>query len=363
MTSPFLKPRFVGGRFDRHGFPLDVLKDFAAFEQLLIEVAKREYLADNQHRKRSPRGFSAQFDLQLIGVEAGSAVAIIALVFSGLFEPSETLYLERARDQVIATIASASDGKAPLLSQDLLRYFDGFGRSLRAGEQVWFEQKDLPPACFDPEVRQKLLRASMAEEWSEEAALKGRVSALDVADGTFELQLKDGVKLKAPLPQFRADLLLALADYEKKRQVSVKGVIGRDRSNRLKAFSEIEEVTLLDPLDVETRLEELAELKDGWLDGHGKALDAESLRELSEAFDRHYDQRLALPHLYPTAEGNIQAEWTLPTGWEVSVEIALSSGQAEFQAVNADQLVEHVWRLAADGEGWAQLNSTMLGLV
>jgi hypothetical protein len=233
MKPAFLKPRFVGGRFDKHGFPLDVLKDFAAFEQLLIEVAKREYLADNQHRKRSPRGFSAQFDLQLVGVEAGSAVAIIALVFSGLFEPAETLYLERARDQVIATIASTSDGKAPLLSQELLRYFDGFGRSLRPGEQVWFERKDLPPACFDAEVRQKLLRASMAEEWSEEASLKGRVSALDVADGTFELQLKDGVKLKAPLPtQFRADLLQALTDYEKKRQVSVRGVIGRDRSNQ-----------------------------------------------------------------------------------------------------------------------------------
>ena len=362
--TPFLKPRFVGGRFDRHGFPLDVLKDFAALEQLLIEVAKREYLGDNQHRKRSPRGFSAQFDLQLMGIERGSAVAIIALVYAGLFEPADALYLERARDQVIATIASASGGDAHRLSPDLLRYFDAFGRSLRIGEQVWFERNDLPPACFDHEVRQNLLRASLADEWSEEVSLKGRVAALDVSDSTFELQLKDGTKLKAPLPaQFRQDLLLALAEYEAKRQISVKGVIGRDRSNRLKAFSVIEEVTLLDPLDIETRLEGLAELKDGWLDGQGKALDAKALRKLAAAFDRYYDPRLPLPYLYPTAEGNVQGEWTLPTGWEVSLEVELSSWQCEFQAVNQHRLIEHTWQLAPNGEGWVQFNTAMLELV
>ncbi len=362
--TPFLKPRFTGGRFERHGFPLEVLRDFAAFEQLLIEVAKREYLLDNQHRKRLPRGFSAQFDLQLAGVEKGSAIAVIALVVSGLFEPADATYLARARDQVIAAIASASAGLAQELPPDLLRYFDAFGRSLRAGEQVWFERDQLAPARFDPEVRQTLLRASAAEEWSEEMSLKGRVSAVDAADETFELHLNNGMKLRAPLrDQFRNDLMLGLNEYKKKRQVSVRGVVCRDRSGRLKAFSEVEEINLLDPLDVETRLEMLAELKDGWLDGGGQALDAKALRELAGAFDGFYDSRLALPFIYPTAEGNVQAEWTLPSGWEVSLEIELISKMAEFQAVKGDQLIEQVWQLASNGEGWSKLNAAMLGLV
>ena len=111
------------------------------------------------------------------------------------------------------------------------------------------------------------------------------------------------------------------------------------------------------------RLEGLAELKDGWLDGQGKALDANALRELAAAFDRHYDARLPLPYLYPTAEGNVQGEWTLPNGWEVSLEVELSSGQCEFQAVNQDRLIEHTWKLEPNGEGWVQFNTAMLELV
>ena len=110
-------------------------------------------------------------------------------------------------------------------------------------------------------------------------------------------------------------------------------------------------------------LARLEELKDGWLDGQGKALDAKALRALAEAFDRHYDPRLALPYLYPTAEGNVQGEWTLSNGWEVSLEVELSTGQCDFQAVNQDRLIEYTWQLAPNGEGWVQFNTAMLELV
>jgi hypothetical protein len=43
----FLKPRFVGKRFDNHSLPLEILKDLAVLEELIIEVAKREYIKKN----------------------------------------------------------------------------------------------------------------------------------------------------------------------------------------------------------------------------------------------------------------------------------------------------------------------------
>jgi hypothetical protein len=39
-TEPFLTPRLVGDRFEGHAIPLEVLKDFAVLEEMIVEVAK-----------------------------------------------------------------------------------------------------------------------------------------------------------------------------------------------------------------------------------------------------------------------------------------------------------------------------------
>ncbi|MFZ1639933.1 MAG: hypothetical protein WAV07_00555 [Candidatus Contendobacter sp.] len=84
---------------------------------------------------------------------------------------------------------------------------------------------------------------------------------------------------------------------------------------------------------VATRLETLAQLENSWLDGKGRAPDKAQLAWLSTAFDTLYDPTLPLPYLYPTAEGGIQAEWSLGD-WEVSLEIDLAGQIAEWQALN-----------------------------
>ena len=96
----------------------------------------------------------------------------------------------------------------------------------------------------------------------------------------------------------------------------------KDRNNRLGRFESIEHVTPLDPLDVTLRLDELAKLEDGWLDGKGKAPAKEKLEWIADTFESSFDTGLSLPHLYPTAEGGVQAEWSL-NDWEVSLDIDL----------------------------------------
>lgn len=365
MNQVFLKPRLVGHRFDEHTLPFEILTDFAALESMLVEVAKREFRQANPSRTRIPKGFTKGFELHLTAVEKGSAVPVIALAFPSLLPPSAVDYFERARDKIIEAIASVELGQQPALAPELLRYFDRFGRGLREGEAIEFTRSGGQTTALTPAIRERLLRASQAEEWTEEVTLKGRIPEVDQADLTFELELRDGLKLKAPLPeQHREAVLQAFATYRDGQIVAVQGVIKRDRAERPKSFESIEHISPLDALDVETRLEELAALPDGWLDGKGKRLDRDALRALAQTFDDYFDSELPLPYLYPTAEGGVQAEWSLGD-WEVSLEIELEGRMACYQAVrlSADETREQTIDLSLGKKEWTRLNDELRSLL
>ena len=91
-----------------------------------------------------------------------------------------------------------------------------------------------------------------------------------------------------------------------------------------KLFEEIAQGTAeaRDPQDVTFRLEELAALQNGWLDGTGVAPDKDALPKLARLFDTSFDSDLPLPFLYPIPEGGLQAEWNLGD-WSVTLEIEL----------------------------------------
>ena len=97
----------------------------------------------------------------------------------------------------------------------------------------------------------------------------------------------------------------------------------------------------LHPIDVENRLEELDGLKDGWLNGKGRALDRERLKLLADNLARCFDVALPLAHLYPTPAGGVLAEWTLGC-WAISLGIELESQTAQYHAVHlrADECFE-----------------------
>ncbi len=83
------------------------------------------------------------------------------------------------------------------------------------------------------------------------------------------------------------------------------------------------------PLDVRARLDKLRELKDGWLDGYGVALDSEGLDWLADSFENLYSSDAPLPRLYPIPEGGVQAEWFIGS-YDASLEIDLATRKAEW---------------------------------
>jgi len=86
--------------------------------------------------------------------------------------------------------------------------------------------------------------------------------------------------------------------------------------------------------DLLRRTKVLAELRDGWYDGAGKAPDPNSYAHFTTMLLQHYPFSLPTPALIPTQEGNLLLEWK-GLG-EPTVDIDLTTMRAMFQGTNKD---------------------------
>ena len=362
-TIPFMRPRLTGPRFEDHGIPLEFLKDLAVLEEMVVEVAKWKFLQAHPDRQRSRRGFFEGAELKLTGVEEGSAVPLISLVLAlnTLFPPANQEYLEQGRDAIISAIAAAEENRpvTRYLPEKSLSYFDRIGRSLRDGEAMEFPtSSSTPPARLTRDTRRRLLLASSSvKELTEDTEARGTISEVDLADSGFEIQLADGRKIRAPMaPQHIDTIVKALvAGYESGTRVLLQGVGKYDRNARLQSFEEIEHISVLDPLDVSARLDEFRDLRDGWLDGAGRAPSGAGLDWLARAFGQHFPDDLSLPFAYPTAEGGVQLEWSLDP-YEITLEIDLAGHTGEWHALHMATNAEEARDLSMDSpDAWEWL--------
>ena len=94
-----------------------------------------------------------------------------------------------------------------------------------------------------------------------------------------------------------------------------------------------DEIALLDPLDVVTRLEELRQLEDGWLDGDGQALPPEGLEWLINCFGQFFSGDTPFPYICPTEEGGVCLEWPFDTK-NFSLEIDLDRRLGYWHTLN-----------------------------
>ena len=343
-TVEFLSPRLCGKRFEGAAIPLEILKDLAVIEEMVIEVAKWRYLENNQKRRRIPRRFTEGIELKLTRVEEGSTIAVITMVLTSLnlptILPPNQICFEEAREAIVSAIEAAAHNQpvCGFLPDDSFVYFDRIGRSLREGESIEFTTpKHQQPARLTRETRRRLVLApSRAKEVTEEVTLRGSIPEADQDDMTFKLLLNDGNKVKGPLPEQHLETILsAFTGYKRGIRVILQGIGRFNRHNRLLGFESIEHISLLDPLDVPARLDEFRSLKDGWLEGKGLAPSHTGLEWLSLSFDHRYPDDLSLPYLYPTEDGGIRMEWSLGMS-EVSLDINLETHHGYWHKLNLE---------------------------
>lgn len=357
---PFLKPRMAGSRFDEHAIPLDMLKEFAVLEEMIVEVAKWHYLNDHPKRERSPRGFTKGISVKLIAVDEGSAMPDMSLFVDQrqLIAPENQSYFERARDSIVNAIEAAgqnSDIKQHL-PESLLGYFDKLGRGLRQDEFIDFAPEAVGRSARLNQVTRRTLRlaSTQLQELTEEVSLRGVIPEADQAKLTFEMESIGGQRVSGPIPMQHFDTIKrAFNGYRDGLRVSIQGIGLYNRNGQLKSMEEVEHVTLLDERDVGARIDELRLLKNGWLDGKlGKSLDSDQLNWLEGQLDTYLSDLLASPYLYPTAEGGVQLEWSI-CGYEITLDIDLASKSAHLHALHmtTEKETELDVNLSEDG-GW-----------
>ncbi|MDH5508914.1 MAG: hypothetical protein OEZ32_01015 [Nitrospinota bacterium] len=351
--EPFLRPRLMGPRFEGHAIPLEFLRDLAVLDEMIVEVAKWKYLQRHQERKRIPRGFTKGIELKLEGLEDGSAIVVISLFVSSmtLLPPENKQYFTEAKDSIVAAIEAADQNKPIIndLPESALSYFDRIGRSLRDGESIEFDT-NVPskPARLTKESRHALLSATKLKEFTDETTIIGTIPEADQDNLTFEIQMNDKRKVKAPLATQHQDVILeAFNGYKTGARVQLQGIGKYSREGRLKGFESIEHVSALDPLDISARLDELRTLKAGWLDGKGLAPRHDELDWLAREFENKYPDGLPLPYIYPTAEGGIQAEWSLEST-EITLEIDLEERRGSWHAMDLNSDYEEIKDLSMD---------------
>ena len=333
-----MAPRLVGGRFEDTEVPLEFLKDLAVLQEMVIEAARDAYMAAHPGRRRCPANFAQGVELRLTGIRGGSVVPQInlrrphqpPLPFGS--DESET-YFARARDNIIAAIGAAERGDSATdhLSPHTLGYFDRFGRGLRDGEEMVFSihGSSGDQVRLTRHVRERLVRESGSVQEAQRTSIFGRIPEADQDKETFEIQDVSGRKIKAPLsPEWHPQVVHAFAKYHAQGWARFEGDAVIGPHGRALRFENMTGITLLDPLDLDLQFAELAALKDGWLDGQGRALPSSELERLRSAFANNYPEGIPPPHLYPTESGGVQAEWTLgETDVELEVDLHTHRGQ------------------------------------
>lgn len=355
MKTIFCQPRFTGERFDEHTLPVEVARDLAAYEALVIELAKHLYKLDNPKRERAPKGFAANFRLDIQDIDEGSTKPLLAVVMSGVLalSNSEASHFERARD-LIAECIAAAEGRLPeQFPKELLSYFNQFGRSLRNGEAMELPLPTTGNAVLTPERRKKLVLAA-SEEYEREVEMQGYIGEVDWERSTFRLRLADGSHTIVPLlAGFREEA----REYggRARHWVIVKGIGTFDAWDRPKRILSAESSEVVKNFEIANRLDELAKLAPGWFEGAGLVPDKDRLAQFAEQLTASYPDGLALPAIFPTQDGNLLLEWDAVG--DPSLDVRLADYSASYHAFDDDGAdIERDFGL--DGEsGWSELHA------
>jgi len=335
MTKePFIQPRFVGPRFEAHTLPLSAAKDLAAYEELVLELAKHLFRQKQQDRVRVPKGFASGFSLHLEKIEDGSArPALVAMLAGAQLFSSLPAEITEAKELVNAVIATEAGQPFPSsFPKDLYSYFNRIGRSLEDGEQIeWAPDSPTNKTALTPTKRKRLVLAHR-ETYEAEVRIVGLIEELDAKKRTGTLRTLDGEAIAFVFDDpFFADLKEALGNQV--IHARIKGIGVFDVNDRLGSITEIDQLESLPHYKLVSSIEALAGLPKGWLEGHGIPPKAEDLNWLAAEVAKSFPESLEHPCVAPSEEGHVILEWIRPHA-RIELEANFSEKKLELYATN-----------------------------
>jgi hypothetical protein len=363
MTQePFIQPRFVGARFAGHTLPLSAAKDLAAYEELVLELAKHLFRQKNQDRIRLPKGFASGFSLHIERIDDGSTKpALVAMMLAGQLFSNLPAEITESKDLINSVIATEAGQPFPAaFPKDYYSYFNRIGRSLEEGEFIeWLPNSPTNKTVLTPTKRKRLVLAHR-ETYEAEVNVVGLVEELNTKQKTGVLRARE----KEPVTfvfddPFFTDLKDALG--LRAQYVRVLGVGEFDVNERLGSITKIDQLERLPHYPLTSGIDKLASLADGWLEGAGAVPKPEDLNLLTNEISKAFPESLAYPSVAPTEEGNVILEWILPKA-RIELEVNFANKQLELYAsyLNSDHFVEKTFEISQWQQAFGEVEGLLL---
>jgi hypothetical protein len=347
----FLTPVFRGGRFEGASLPVDVLPDLAAYQDLLIELAKYLFLLREPSRKRVPKGFVESFQIGIRAIESGSTIPVLSRVspvppMVDLFPRADVF--EEARD-LIHGVVEAAGARAALPSRfppHLAKRFNQFGRGLRDDEYVELRRPgESKGPRYDRTIR-KWIVVQQEGRYEDSVDLHGWVSGGVIDREQITIKLEGDVLVDGRCSAALVRQTLPLVE----QRVRVLGIGSFDRHDRLERILRVDDVIAVEdeegtsagPSSLEGQFADLALLRAGWFEPETLPLDLKGLDAVRDFLAAVIALGVPVPHMYPTPDGEARGEWSL-SGWEVSSTFDLNVLSARLHAthLHSDASEEH----------------------
>jgi hypothetical protein len=362
----FLIPELNGKRFEGHALPFSYFKDLVALEKLVIEVARWQYFQNEGERKRLPNGFYDGVELGLVRIDSCCIRPVIALFFAssvGFLGGDNTRYFTSARDSIVNTITASHSSELfePTIPTHSLRYFRSIGGTLQDGESITFRIPNKPEifGSLTPKSRERLVSAATDENRIlRQVDIRGGIPEYDQEHNTCIIRNAWGKRIEVKVTPEHGDTILnAFNGFQQDAKVLYSGIGLCRPDGRLKQMEEVNSITILDPLDVLARIDDLCVKcsKPGWLNGVGKPITEAAVSRYSRMYESYYPVNMPLPYTYPTEEGNLLHEWTFGK-YEVSLEVNLCRLNSYWHVL--DMLSSEVQEESLDlssASGWQKL--------
>ncbi|MEC5129548.1 hypothetical protein VSU19_22495 [Verrucomicrobiales bacterium BCK34] len=332
-TEPFIQPRFTGKRFEEHTLPVSAARDLAAYEELVIELARHLYRVNHRDRERVPKGFAEDFQLHIERIEEGSTQPLLSVLLAGALVSCVPPEITQAKDLINRVIATEETEDFPSeFPKELYRYFNRIGRSLETDESIEWTPKMAGNRTVLNAAKRKRLVLADQETYEAEIDIVGQVEELNARKKTGILRTAEFGAVDFEFEDvFLPDLRGALGTEITFAHVEGIGVF--DVNDRLKRITEIELLETIPHYHLISAIDGLSSLEKGWLEGNGVAFSNQSLSWLTDEVSNHFPPDLKYPSVVPTEEGNVSFEWILPLA-RIELEINFADHQAELYATN-----------------------------
>jgi hypothetical protein len=338
-----LEPHFEGRRFRQNTLPFSLLRDLEALQGIILEIAKSDYRQSHPTRQRIPRGFSDQLELHL-STRGGSFVAEVALITDDDLLEGCDPRMQRARAacdrflEALAHVQGGRQGHPSSLPETAWAYVEKFGRGLLPDEGIRMAGAGSGEVRLTREIRrQLLLNRPGSKQLTEEVEIAAKVVEVRPREHVMPVELKDGRVIPCVInDQQVADLgPVRVADFGS-RWALIRGIGLLDGSQQIVRVEEANSIELLDPLDPIVQIEQLKQLPTGWLDGEGEPPSAQLLDQIGAWLEKHLGSEQALPRLYPTPEGGVEAEWLIGR-LDLSIEFDPNTSTVQWHAMDLDR--------------------------